>query len=107
MATLTVLHLHTNEGPKAKVGDPATILLYSDSHAATVVAVSKSGKTIQIQRDVATRVDKRGMDEAQEYTYERDPNGSVTTFRWTKRGWSNQGVRALVGVRREFYDFTF
>lgn len=111
MATLTLEHLYRNGEPTVKVGDGATLLLYSDSHAGTVIKVSASGKTIHVQRDTATRTDSRGMSECQEYTYAPDPNGPVTVYRFSARsGWINRNAsasRCLVGLRRAYHDFTF
>ncbi len=111
MAMLSTLHLFTN-GPieSPKVGDPATMLLYSDSHAGTVVYVSPSGKTIRVQKDRAALVAGNTRSERQEYTYERNPDGPITTYRKTTRGWSNRNAaasRCLVGVRREWRDPSF
>ena len=57
-----------------KVGDGATLFLYSDRHAYTVrhVRVSPSGKTITIRatRDKVRRIDNNGMSESQAYEYE-------------------------------------
>lgn len=58
---------------KPTVGMGATILGYSDRHAATVVSVSKDGKSVDIQRDTATRTDKNGMSECQDYEYSPTP----------------------------------
>jgi hypothetical protein len=72
----------TTENPTPKVGDGATILRHSDSHACTIVAVSKSGRTITLKRDKATLLNgpKSGEADAQ---------------------------KVAIGVRREFYDFNF
>lgn len=111
MATISILGLHKNGEPLAKVGDPATLLMYTDTHAGTVVHVSKSGKTIRVQQDKATRIDNNGMSESQTYDYSRDPEGSVTAYRFSaKRGWINSRAaasRCLVGTRREYHDFSF
>lgn len=93
-----------------EVGSPATIVMYTDRHAATVVGVSKSGKTITLQQDVATRTDKNGMSESQEYSYERNPNAEKQTARLTKRGWrigGQRGTKILIGTREEYYDYSF
>lgn len=92
------------------VGMPATIQMYSDKHAATVIAVTDT--TIVVQRDIATRVDENGMSESQKYTFERDPHGMTITFKWGKRGLysgsANDPSSTLkLGERREWYDFSF
>lgn len=91
------------------VGMGATIVRWTDRHAATVVEVSKSGKTIVVRMDKATRVDGLGMTDAQQYTFEPDPNGGRYTVRLTKRGWRVRGggPTVLLGKRSHYYDFTF
>lgn len=108
MATITHLHLQKNSEAQrdaAKVGDPATILHYSDTDAATVIARTRC--TITVQEDKATRVSGSAQDGSIQYAYERDPNGSTRTYRWTKRGWSRHGQRLIVGERRTYIDPTF
>jgi len=99
----------------------ATLLSWSDRHAATVIETFKKGKYdyIVVQQDIATRVDNLGMSDAQSYTYERNPEGPTYTFRITEKGF--QGVYAnpetgrflkcggglTVGQRAEYYDFSF
>ena len=98
-----------------QVGDGATIVMWSDRHAATVTEVrkTKSGKLVVTgQRDKATRVDGRGMTDAQEYTYERDLTGGKYTFTERKDGvlrekGSNSGSTLSLGKRMEYYDFCF
>jgi hypothetical protein len=115
-----------------KVGDGVTHNLYTDSHAATVIAVSKNGKTVTIQRDNA-ELDKgkfqpavvRGgfvghttNNEAQHgcYSYSRDPNGSISTYSirlwrgryvWTSKGSTPNGRQQISAGRHEFYDYNF
>jgi hypothetical protein len=95
-------------GVKPEVGMGATILCWTDRHAGTIVKVTPS--QVHVQHDKATRVDKNGMSEAQEYRYEADPNGSVEVFRWSKKknGYRNAaGNGLLVGRREGYYDFSF
>jgi hypothetical protein len=92
--------------PTPAVGDGATMCYYTDRHAGTIVKVTRT--QVHVQRDVATRADGNGMSDAQRYTYDRDPDGAVTVFRLTKRGYRSAGGTGLIiGARREFYDFTF
>ena len=100
----------TEQFAKPSVGDAATIVMYTDRHAATVASVSKSGKTITIRRDRATRIDRNGMSEVQKYTYEADPTAPEQTARLTKSGWrigGRHGRKVLIGVREEYRDFSF
>jgi hypothetical protein len=96
------------------VGDAATIIRWTDRVAATVIAVSANGKTVQVQCDHARRIDDNGMSECQQYEYTRDPGGAIGVF--TKRktgGWVAQGATIktgsglLIGHRDHFYDFSF
>jgi hypothetical protein len=109
--------------PVPSVGDGATLLHYSDRHAATVVEVQTSGKSIivAVQRDEATRIDKNDMSESQTYRFERNPDGPITFFRRNKYGrwerverntdtgrwvkFGTEGVR--FGERDEYFDFNF
>jgi hypothetical protein len=95
-----------------EVGMGATILGWTDRHAATVVGVSKSGKSIQIVQDIATRVDGNGMSDSQEYTY-TPGTGTPQTFTlrnngaWVAKGQGKNGSRVALGYRNEYYDYSF
>lgn len=96
----------SQQQPTPEVGMGATICLWSDRHACTIVKVTPS--QVHVQADKATRTDKNGMSESQEYSYERQPSAPVEIFRKTKRGYRNKGGSYLsIGVRREYYDFSF
>src|SRR5262245_23731157 len=110
--------------PEPAVGMGATVLSWTDRHAATITAVNRTWyKRIQIevQEDRAFRTDGNGMSESQSYTYMRDPVGAKHTFRrldngsWqeiafnqkTKR-WAKTGGQGLrIGEREEYRDFSF
>lgn len=101
-------HLYASAAAvKPEVGQGATVLMWTDRHAATIVKVTPATVTVQV--DKATRIDKNGMSESQEYSYEPDPEGRLITFRWTKSNqWkSSCGNRLLVGTRRSYHDFSF
>ena len=104
------------------VGDGVTIHLFSDAHAGTVIKKTKC--SITVQQDKAT-IDPNFKPEfvvggfaghctnqnEQTYTYERDPNGTVQTFRWSNKynryqGGGDGSVTVTKG-RREFYDYNF
>lgn len=92
-----------------EVGMGATMLGYSDRHAATVVEVL-SPKKIAIQQDTAKRTDKNGMSESQEYEYSPNPNGSRITVTLRKDGrWriEKDTMVVSIGHRDEYYDFSF
>ena len=97
-----------------KVGEGATILGWTDRHAATVVAVSKSGKAVSVQRDTQKRIDKNGMSDMQEYECTPNPNGFRQTFTlrsngaWVEKGQPMRGgARLSIGERRPYFDFSF
>lgn len=87
------------------IGMGATICYWTDRRAATIVKVTRC--QIHVQEDIARRVDTNGMSECQEYEYEPDPNGAVTIFRKTKRGWKGNGAGLLIGSRQHYYDYSF
>lgn len=104
------------------VGDGATLCLYSDRYACTVIA--KTSKTITVQRDKATRDpnfkpkwEAGGFSaicvnqEEQSWTYERDPNGEITKCYWSEKmgrftTGGDQSIKIGLG-RHEFYDYNF
>lgn len=104
----------------AKVGDGATIHLWSDAHACTIIKVTKS--TVTVRRDKATLdpgfkpefilggfcAHCTNQDE-QSYTYEEDPNGEVSTFHWSRKygTYGRPGNLRLTRGRREFHDYNF
>jgi len=92
------------------VGDPATVLAWTDRYPATVIEVRRGKRpVIVIQEDKATRTDTNGMSESQTYQYERDPQGQTWEVSWRKNGWrtrgSDNGVR--FGVRKKYHDYSF
>ena len=73
------------------IGDGATEIMYSDRKAGTIIAISKNGKKVTFQRDVATRLTKPEFipggfaghctnNDAIEYSYAPDPDGYTTTY---------------------------
>lgn len=95
---------------KPEVGMGVTELMYSDRHPYTVVAIL-SEKKIQVKCDIATRIDKRGESESQDYTYATDEKSPPITLRLNKYGrWKRQGDAEgstyLIGRREEYYDFS-
>lgn len=73
---------------EVQVGDPATILHWSDRSPATVVEVFKKGKFTYFvtQEDHAKRIDSNGYGGQQEYEYSRNPDGREQTWKVTPRG---------------------
>jgi hypothetical protein len=112
------LHNRLYEGmvgnPAPVVGLGVTITMYTDSHAATVVEVSKSGKRILIQKDNAKRTDTNGMSESQSYEYTPNPEAHKQAFTlradggWVREGESLRGgQRIVIGFRRAYHDYSF
>lgn len=107
-----------NLNEQIKVGEGATIKWYSDRTACTIIEVGKN--YIKVQQDKATRIDNNGMSDAQEYVYERDNKAPIYTFKkcrkskydendlYTDNGKRNDyGSKLIIGIRREYYDYTF
>lgn len=98
--------------PVPTVGMGATILHWTDRRAATVTEVSRSGKRIGVVRDIATRTDKNGMSDSQEYSYA--PGSESPEFftlrkngAWVREGDSMNGTRIAIGRREHYFDFSF
>lgn len=105
-----------------KVGDGVTIVLYSDQHACTVI--SRTAKSITVQQDKAIldpnfkpEIIPGGFaghcvnQEEQTYTYEPNPNGRISTYRWSDkygqfRSTGDQSIKIING-RYEYYDYNF
>ena len=114
-----------------KVGDGATIVGWSDRHAATVVEVSKNGRQVTLQEDKATLLNGATSGEpdalvvtpggfachtegTQRWGLQRDPEGRRMRFSLRKNGaWVmvgeslKGGQRARIGERHHYYDFNF
>lgn len=103
--------MNQNQNNVPKVGDGATMSVGSDCYPATVVKVSPSGKTVEIQMDEYTRYDLGGpFTEDQRYNYHRNPNGGIRIVRMTKRGWrigGQRGTPVSFGTRRAYQDPSF
>lgn len=116
-----VNHLYanmTNGEPEPQVGMGATILSYTDRHAATVIGWD--GEICTVQRDKATLLNKGVMSDAQEYSYERDTEGTTYRFKKDRSGkWRTvylslrkrwcfaEGNGLMLGRREEYYDYSF
>lgn len=95
----------TSTQPAPKIGDGATVILWTDRYAGTIIKHTRC--QIHVQRDIAVRQDERGMSESQDYTYTADPKGQVYVFRKTKRGYKSGSFGLAIGVRDEYYDYCF
>jgi len=103
----------------AKVGDGATICMYSDRHACTIIKKTKC--TITLQRDKATRLTDPIIipggfaghcinNNDIEYDYEVDLNGGTDIAYWSeKNNWYAiwHGTTPVVPGRHEHYDYNF
>lgn len=105
----------TAKMPVPQVGFGATVLSWTDRYAGTIIAVRPDG-SFDVQADKATRKDDYGISDCQRYSYEADPNGRVFTFAPVKRGKSKGQIRengskggfgVLIGVRDQYYDYSF
>jgi len=101
-----------------EVGMGATILLWTDRQAGTIVGIDFNqrgvAKKVYVQRDKTVRLDGRGMTDAQEWGYDPDPDGIIEAFRRVTRGrrkgefvMTDGGARLLVGYRDHYHDFSF
>jgi len=94
------------------VGMGATILMWSDRHAATIVEVSANLKTIVIQQDNAKRTDNNGMSESQTYEYSPNTDAPRRTYtlrkngKYVEKGSPMNGLPLAIGYRREYYDYS-
>lgn len=120
-------HLHSRAvigQPAPEIGMGATLLGWTDRHAATITCVvTQDGKLVRIgvKQDIATRIDRNGMSESQEYSYTENPDAYTQYFRLNKRGmWEgtrlnpdtkrwvkSEGCGLRIGERDEYYDFSF
>lgn len=96
------------------VGMGATLHVGSDSYPATVIQVTRNGKRVVIQEDIATRIDNNGMSDSQDYTYEPNPEGELTVVTLRKDGsyriegqYGRGSTRVSIGFRRKYYDYCF
>lgn len=107
--------------PAPVVGMGATVLSWTDRHAATIIEVRDYG-VIVVQRDDAKRVDRNGMSESQTYDYAPNPNGPTYIFKRDRGGaWREcevnertgrvnmlkSGYGLKIGVRDTYHDFSF
>lgn len=79
----------TRGEPEPTVGMGATILLWSDRHAATVTSVERDA-AVTVQHDTAKVVAGSGHDGSAEYAFSPNPRGELETFqrRQTEARWS-------------------
>jgi hypothetical protein len=100
--------------PQPEIGMGATILMWSDRRAATIIEVSKNGRIVTTREDEAIRTDGHGVSDAQSYRYEPNPLGHTQQFSLRKNGrWiavgstMADGGGVAFGFRRAYYDYSF
>lgn len=95
------------------VGDGATLLMYTDCHACTVIEVLhfKSGpkkgqvKGVVVQSDTATPTPEYDYFSNQSYLFTPNPNGEKDTVTRCKNGkWTGRNGNYGLGFRREYRD---
>jgi len=111
--------------PEPYVGMGATVLHWTDRSACTIIKIEviRGTSYITTQDDNATRMDKNGMSESQDYEYSPNTNGCVRVFKkHPKSGFwkfcvlnpdtgryvqQKHGSGLKIGVREEYYDYSF
>jgi hypothetical protein len=85
------------------VGKGATIHMFTDRHAATIVKVTPT--QVHVQQDVARPAAGHDYFGAQKYEYERNPGAPIRVFRKTKGGYRDANRDVLgIGYRCEYHD---
>ena len=115
------------ENMRPEIGMKATHVLWSDSHAYTIIGVSKSGRVVTVQRDRVEPLHKPedlnfvpgGFGGHCTNNYQQrwatfpDPNGAIRKFslrkngRWYEVGGPSEGPTLRIGQAVEFYDYNF
>lgn len=112
-------HLYSvSEQKEPEVGMGATVLMWTDRYACTIISIEKN--ILEVQRDKPVRNDNNGECENQDYFYERNPKGAKYFFKKDRKGkyretyknsngrWVFAGaVSLLIGHRREYFDYSF
>ena len=109
--------------PEPVVGMGATVLCWTDRHAATITKVETIRRRIhlEVREDKVKRKDNNGLSESQDWECTTNPEGRLYTFRQNENGgwqavwlnpktnrWSRaDGEGLLIGQRRHYHDFSF
>lgn len=83
-----VNYIYGNNATAPEVGKGATIMHFTDRSAVEVIEVSADGKTVILENLKATRVDKNGMSDNQEYSFE--PTGYRWPIVWRNGAWRRE-----------------
>lgn len=113
----------TKGQPDPVVGMGATVLLWSDRTAGTIISVEKlknGNIIIGVQHDNAKLASGTILSEDQEYEYTPNPEGRVEYFRWNGAGawggisrnpktgrWIKGGKSVIIGKRMQYRDPSF
>ena len=91
---------------EAKVGDGATLCLWSDREAYDIIA--RTPQTLTLQRCNVRRTDNNGMSDCQDYEYTPNPKGQIIVAHWSKKDkvFRYHGMY-VVPNRHEYYDYSF
>jgi hypothetical protein len=104
--TLTNKIFANEESAKPEVGNGATLILWSDRHAYTVVEVGEN--FVLVTRDTAERLDKNFQFGQQKYSYQTDTSATPEKAVLGKDGkYYLAGHVLQVGYRDEYYDYSF
>ena len=111
---------HLQSRAASQMPDPekgATELHWTDRSAYFVNSVSKDGKTCEIERAKAIRIDGLGMSDSQDYKYERDPKAIKYTLKFRYGAWWKdlgdnpyrryQKISIRFGSMDEYFDYSF
>lgn len=111
--------MENGKSEEIKVGMGATIFMYSDRVACTIIEVSKSGKSAVIQRDKAKAI---GGAYSNEWELSRDENGMKYEIYCRNKVYKNSNgetvkipvwkvkdskEKVIIGKRMEYYDYEF
>ncbi len=106
--------MENSKQPTPEIGMGATVTMYTDRHACTIMKVNAKGNEVEIIEDIATRTDENGMSDQQSYSYLPNPNRKPDTFSKRKNGmWvkvgseTKDGPCLIIGVRDHYHDFSF
>lgn len=103
--SLNNLIIHGVAYATPKVGMGCTILSWTDRIPATIVSVSKSGKSFEFTYDDYHRTDTNGLSENQTYEYTSRPDGVRNKARLCKdKRYKCHGRIVIVGIRERYED---
>jgi hypothetical protein len=99
-----------NPSIEPEIGMGATIMMWSDRHACTIVQITHNNKRIVIQRDTVVKVADPNHPDQFQYEYQANPEGEILYASKRKDGryrLMGSKTRVCLGVRDEYYDLSF